>query len=142
MTTPAMRTLLRARAKKQWQNPSYKKYMTEKFLAFYSSNKDYREKNNTLLNKEQKKYWNDPAHRRLQAALVREFFANHPDRRENLRTLANKQWCDEVLRVWRRQKTKEQWTDTFRLIRKASYNKTYLQKHFLFSILSMKQEEK
>ena len=128
MTTPAMRTLLRARAKKQWQNPSYKKYMTEKFLAFYSSNKDYREKNNTLLNKEQKKYWNDPAHRRLQAALVREFFANHPDRRENLRTLANKQWCDEVLRVWRRQKTKEQWTDTFRLIRKASYNKTYLQK--------------
>ena len=60
--------------------------------------------------------------------MLREFFANHPDRRENLRTLANKQWCDEVLRVWRRQKTKEQWTDTFRLIRKASYNKTYLQK--------------
>lgn len=128
MTTIRMRTLLSNRAKKQWEDPTYKKYMTQKFLEFYSGNTLYQEKNNKLLNKEQKKYWNDPTHRHLQAELVREFFTNHPNRREELRALANKQWSDKTLRSWRRQKTKEQWSDIFRLERKASYNKTYLRK--------------
>jgi len=142
MTQPRMRKLLSARAKKQWQDPTYKTYMTQKFLDFYSNNKEYQEKNNALLDKEQKKYWGDTQHRHLQADRVQTFFVNHPERKEQLRALANNQWSDESLRTWRRQKTKEQWTNAFRLQRKDSYNKMYLRKALatLHSIYEAKGE--
>ena len=128
MTTPHMRALLSQRAKKQWQDDVYKKFMGQKFLKFYQSNQQYREENNKRLNSEQKKYWSDSTHKHLQANQMRTFFINHPEQKERLQTLAKKQWSDESLRVWRSQKTKEQWSDAFRLQRKISYNKTYLQK--------------
>ncbi|MFH0749567.1 MAG: ATP-binding protein, partial [Candidatus Gottesmanbacteria bacterium] len=128
MTTPHMRALLSTRAKKQWQDEVYKKFMGQKFLEFYQSNQQYREENNKRLGDEQKKYWSDSNHKHLQSHQVMTFFINHPEQKERLRTLAKKQWSDEALRTWRRQKTKEQWSDAFRLQRKISYNKTYLRK--------------
>ena len=52
-----IRDLLSSRAKKQWENKEYKKFMVSKFLEFYNSNAEYRIKNNKLLNALQKQYW-------------------------------------------------------------------------------------
>lgn len=128
MTTPHMRQVLSDRAKRQWQNESYKQYMTQKFLQFYKSNSEYQQKNNALLNDVQKKYWSDPGNRTSQSSRVRDFFKNHPEQKEQLRHLAQQEWSDMKLRSWRSQKTKEQWTDDFRIKRKAAYNQTYLMK--------------
>ena len=128
MTTPAMRKTLSNRAKKQWQDNSYKQYMTQKFMDFYANNKDYQIKNNKLLDKEQKEYWNNNENREKQSQRVKLFFANHPERKQLLKDLSLQQWSDENLRLWRSQKTKEQWTQEFRSKRKAAYNQTYLNK--------------
>ncbi|MFZ2202106.1 MAG: ATP-binding protein [Microgenomates group bacterium] len=115
MSTTKMKKLLSARAKKQWENKDYKEFMASKFLEFYAANEAYRNKNNKLLNQEQEKYWGDNKNKDKQY-------------KESLRRLSLKQWSDANLRVWRSQKTKEQWTGEFRSKRKAAYNKTYLNK--------------
>ena len=128
MTTPVMRKVLSDRAKKQWQSEDYKNYMTKRFLEFYATNEAYRNKNNKLLNQEQKKYWSDDKNKEKQSKRVILFFKKHPEYKELLRNLSLKQWTSDGLRQWRSQKTKEQWTSEFRSIRKASYEKTYLNK--------------
>jgi DNA gyrase subunit B len=125
MTTPRMRKLLRDRAQKQWQDPAYKAFMTQKFLDFYNSNPQYREKNRAELSAAQKEYWSNVNHRNLQAERVRTFFQNHPERKSLLREFARQEWSDAQLLSWRSRKTKEQWTDAFRSKRKSAYNQTY-----------------
>ncbi len=128
MTTPKMRKILSARSKKQWENKEYKQYMVQKFLEFYKKNKKYREKNNKLLYENQKKYWSDPKNRKKWGERVREYFVQHPEKKRKLSELARKQWQNQELLKWRSQKTKEQWTENFRIQRKRAYNSTYLQK--------------
>ncbi len=97
--------MLSARAKKQWQNEEYKKFMTHKFLEFYNNNAEYREKNNELLNKIQKEYWGNLNNRTTQAERVKESFKNHPDRKKWLSELAKNQWSSAELLNWRAQQT-------------------------------------
>jgi len=122
------RELFSANAKKQWKNPEYKKYMAEKFLAFYHSNAAYREKNNTLLDKSQREYWASEENRKAQSRHTAEFFAVHPERKESLKASSLKRWNDPRLLEWRKEQTKKQWTPEFREKRKAAYNRTYLTK--------------
>jgi len=122
---PEISKMLSERAKKQWENPKYKEFMIKKFKEFYDSNEEYREKNSETLNAEQKKHWQSPENRKKAAEKVKKFFEENPDARQYLSELAKEQWKDEMLIVWRRQKTKEQWTPEFREKRKESYNKTY-----------------
>jgi DNA gyrase subunit B len=128
MTTPEMRKILSERAKKQWQDPEYKTYMTQKFLEFYYSNEDYRKENNRRLREEQKKYWSKKESHTKQSLRVKKLFAENPDRKKWLQVIAFKQWADPNLRDWRSQKTKEQWTPDFRIRRKKAYDQTYLLK--------------
>lgn len=120
------RDLFSQNAKKQWENLEYKKYMVEKFLDFYNSNQEYREKNSQLLNKVQKEYWNKDENRKKQSETTKNFFENHPEKKLEYSEFSKKQWQDEQLKKWRSQKTKEQWTPEFRNQRKETYNKTYL----------------
>lgn len=106
MTTPLMRKTLSGRAKKQWQDNSYKQYMAQKFMDFYVNNKDYQIKNNKLLNKEQKEYWDNNENRKKQSQRVKRFFEDHPERKDILRNMSVQQWSDESLRKWRSQKPK------------------------------------
>ncbi|HBV00878.1 MAG TPA: intein-containing DNA gyrase subunit B [Candidatus Taylorbacteria bacterium] len=122
------RELFSANAKKQWENPEYKKYMTEKFLAFYRENAEYRGRNNALLNEAQQKYWSEEANRQAQSKRIEQFFVDHPEQKKALRTSAVLQWNDERLRAWRKVETRKQWTPEFRERRKAAYNRTYLRK--------------
>ncbi|MDP2837658.1 MAG: DNA topoisomerase (ATP-hydrolyzing) subunit B [Candidatus Moranbacteria bacterium] len=121
-------TFLSAKAKKQWENEEYKRFMTEKFLEFYATNAEYREKNNALLNQSQKEYWSVEEHKEEQAKRVTEHFKRHPEQKGWLSQLAKKQWQNPSLIEWRKETTKQQWTPEFREKRKAAYNKTYLQK--------------
>ncbi len=125
---PEVRKMLSEKSKKQWQNQEYKKFMKAKFKEFYESNKDYRNANNKMLNEQQKKYWADRENRNKAAEKVKKFFEDNPDAKEYLSGLAKEQWKDEALIIWRRQKTREQWTPEFRIKRKKSYNKTYFNK--------------
>jgi len=128
MTSPTMRKMLSKRAKKQWENEKYKKYMTDKFLMFYNNNSDYRNRNNELLNKAQQEYWAKEENRKKQARQVKKYFRLHPEKKKEFSLMAKEQWLNEELKKWRSQKTKEQWTNDFRKKRKITYNKTYLQK--------------
>ncbi len=112
-------------AKKQWENPEYKKYMIDTYLKYYHSHPKYRKEMLKRLNQEQKKYWSDPNNRQKQSERVYKFFLSHPEQKEELRKFAKKEWANEELLKWRSQETKKQWTNEFRLKRKASYNKTY-----------------
>src|SRR3989344_5600306 len=67
MSAPKMRAMLSARAKKQWENPKYRKFMMEAFLKFYNGNAEYRKRNNKLLDELQKAYWNGGASRQFRA---------------------------------------------------------------------------
>ena len=127
-TQPMVKDMLSERAKKQWQDEEYKKFMVGKFKEFYDSNEEYRELNNKRLNEEQKKYWENPSNRLKASEKVKKFFEENPDAKEYLSNLALSQWQDDTLIIWRRQKTKEQWTSEFRKTRKESYNKTYYNK--------------
>ncbi len=120
-----MRDELSQRAKAQWENKEYKKYMVKKFLEFYNSNADYREKSRKILNEVQQKYWYSPENRIKQSEQVKKFFEKNPDAKKILSEKAKKQWLDKDLRRWRSDKTKEQWTPEFREKRKIAYNKTY-----------------
>ncbi|MDP1729322.1 MAG: toprim domain-containing protein, partial [archaeon] len=115
-------------SKKLWQNQEYKDFMVQKFLEFYNSNEDYRKNNNKLLNKSQKEYWTSSENRNKASEKVKKFFEENPDAKEYLSSLAKEQWKDEALIIWRRQKTREQWTPEFREKRKITYNKTYYNK--------------
>jgi DNA gyrase subunit B len=122
----AMREALSERAKRQWEDEVYKKFMVERFLAFYRENPSYREQSLATLNAAQRCYWSDPAHREQQAARVRRHFQDHPARRVSYAAAAQVQWGDPALRDWRSKKTAQQWTDSFRTKRKAAYDQTYL----------------
>ena len=128
MLQPAMHQMLSERAKKQWTDPAYKAHMTERFLRFYRSHAEYRRQNNELLDNTQKAYWSEPAHRERQAERVRKHFEGHPEKRGELSRLAKAQWDNLVLRAWRAEKTKEQWTHTFRVKRREAYDRTYRDK--------------
>ncbi len=128
MKTPEMRKILSARAKKQWENEEYKKYMMQKFKEFYCSNEEYRKENKERLNREQKEYWREKQNRKKQSQCIKYFFEKHPERKVVLSNLAKKQWADANLRAWRREKTEMQWTADFREKRKKTYNQTYLRK--------------
>jgi len=125
MSTPAMKEMLSLRAKKQWKNEDYKKFMGEKFLDFYQNNADYREKNNGLLNEAQKKYWADENNREKQTARVKKYFAQHPEAKKILSEKAKAEWTNCELLAWRAAETKKQWTADFREQRKTAYNQTY-----------------
>jgi hypothetical protein len=42
----------------------YKNFMKSKFIEFYNSNPDYKEKNNALLKKSQQEYWSNPENKK------------------------------------------------------------------------------
>mgnify|MGYP001586779499 CR=1 FL=1 len=128
MTSPQMRRMLRRRAKKQWENEAYKRYIGEKFLAFYHSNAEYRESALRKLAEAQISYWASPRHRNKQAKRVRKFFQEHPERKQWLSRIAKRQWQNENLRKWRSAKTSTQWTGAFRTQRMRAYNQTYKRK--------------
>jgi DNA gyrase subunit B len=128
MLRPATRELLSRNAKKQWEDEKYKAYMAQKFLEFYSTNSEYREKNRALLIEAQRDYWTREENRKAQAERVKRYFETHPEHRELHSSRSKAQWQDENLRAWRSGKTKEQWTSEFRAKRKFAYNQTYLQK--------------
>ncbi|MBU0532927.1 DNA topoisomerase (ATP-hydrolyzing) subunit B [Candidatus Micrarchaeota archaeon] len=128
MCKPKIRRMLSKRAKKQWKNESYKRYMVESFLNFYYNNTEYRKRNNELLNQKQQEHWSNPENRKKQSERVKAYFKKHPEKKKELERKAKMQWMDDKLRVWRRQKTKEQWTTDFRAKRKESYNRTYKEK--------------
>lgn len=115
-------------ARKQWQNKEYKQFMTAKFKDFYDNNEDYREKNNQMLESEQKKYWSNPKNKEEASEKVKRSFEENPDAKEYLSDLAKEQWKDEALIIWRRQKTREQWTPEFREKRRSAYDQTYYNK--------------
>jgi DNA gyrase subunit B len=128
MLRPEMRKLLSERAKKQWLNPSYKKFMVTKFLEFYKNNKKYREKTLDTLKKSGKEYWSNSYNRKIQSEKTRKFFEANPEHKDLLRQISKKQWQNSELLLWRSKKTKSQWTNEFRKSRRISYNKTYLTK--------------
>ncbi len=121
----SMKDVLSTRAKKQWENPAYKRFMGEKYLAFYHSDDAYREKSLLRLNNEQKKYWASDSNRKKQSARVTSYFEHHPDIKAAYSESAKSQWTDKSLLEWRSNKTKQQWTPEFRLKRKAAYSETY-----------------
>ncbi|MBI2446893.1 MAG: DNA topoisomerase (ATP-hydrolyzing) subunit B [Parcubacteria group bacterium] len=124
----AMRPELSRRAKKQWENEEYKKFMVNKFLCFYHSNTEYREANNQMLAKSQKEYWDKKENREKQAERVRNFFTKYPDRKKWLSKISKTEWANLRLLAWRAKTTKKQWTQEFRNKRKIAYNQTYLSK--------------
>ena len=128
MKSSETRKILSEQAKKQWENPEYKRFMVNKFLEFYSNNEKYRKENNKQLNEAQKKYWGNEENREKQAVKIKKFFEDNPEIKKSLSEMAKKQWDNQSLRAWRSEKTKEQWTPEFRKKRKEAYDKTYFMK--------------
>ena len=124
----AMSDVLSTRAKKQWQNQEYKKFMKQKFLEFYNSNEAYRITNKQKLDQEQTKYWSDEKNCELQAKRVSTYFKKHPEIKKEYSKIAKQQWKEKSLLEWRQQKTKEQWTPEFRAKRKLALDKTHYHK--------------
>lgn len=118
--------ILSARAKKQWENPVYKKFMAEKYSEFYSNNEAFRINMLANLNQAQKEYWSNDDNKAKQAQRVQQYFTNHPELKLDLKNKADAQWANTELLAWRGAKTKEQWNTEFRQKRKEAYNKTYL----------------
>jgi len=133
MTTPEMRQVLSKRAKKQWQDPEYKKFMANKFLEFYRSHSNYRRLNSEILNSAQSKYWAKQENKVKQAERVRRYFQRHPELKKFLSDKAKSEWSDTALLAWRRKKTSAQWTEDFRKQRKAAYNRVYLEHSLSFA---------
>jgi DNA gyrase subunit B len=102
--------------------------MAEKWREFYHSNDGYRLKTIERLDQAQRKYWADESHRRDQSERTRKYFAQHPEAKAKLALHAAEEWSDPMLREWRREKTKEQWTSEFRARRLASLHQTYYRK--------------
>ncbi len=125
MLAPKMRKALSERAKKQWEDETYKAYMIQKFLDFYRRNRAYREHSQTLLKKAQEEYWSSARNRSKQAKRVIAYFQAHPEKRIEFSKRAKEQWESAELKAWRKEKTREQWTPEFRKKRLRAYNKTY-----------------
>ncbi|MFH1276291.1 MAG: DNA topoisomerase (ATP-hydrolyzing) subunit B [Candidatus Woesearchaeota archaeon] len=125
MQEPNTKAILSEQAKKQWEDESYKKFMSEKYLEFYYGNKEYRERTLKRLDEEQKKYWSNDKNRKLQSERVAKYFEDNPEKKEYLQKLAKKQWSNNELKEWRSEQTKKQWTSQFREKRKEAYNKIY-----------------
>ena len=125
MSTPEMKKMLSARAKKQWENGKYKEFMLKKFIEFYENNEEYRKKSLERLNKAQKEHWSKEENRKLQSKRVRKYFEEHPKAKEKLSEISKKQWDNPELKKWRSDMTKKQWTNEFREKRKNAYDKTY-----------------
>jgi len=128
MSTPEMSKMLSERAKKQWEDEDYKKYMREKWLEFYYSNEEYRKQNNQQLREAAEKYWQNDEHRKEMSESKLKYFKEHPEAVEHHRQKAKEQWANDELLNWRREKTKEQWTDEFRRKRKKALKATYYRK--------------
>lgn len=128
MTEPEMRKLLSERAKKQWQDQEYKKFMLKSFLDFYEGNPEYQKINERRLNVAQKKYWASDENVKKQSEKVKDYFEKNPEKRSVLSLIAKKQWQNKDLLSLRSELTKKQWTLEFRKKRKETYNKTYLAK--------------
>ncbi len=124
-TMLSMHDELSKRAKKQWENKDYKRYMIKKFKEFYGQNPEYREKNLKRLHNAQKEYWEKNENRKNQSKRTKKFFEKNPKRKEILSKLAKEQWENKELLKWRSRKTREQWTNEFRKKRKISYDNTY-----------------
>jgi len=137
MQEPETREILSQQAKEQWNNDEYKEFMTQAWREFYESNPEYREQNRQQLNKAQREYWSVESNRKKQSDRVHQYYQENPQALEELSQQAIQQWEDEELLEWRRQKTKEQWTDEFRSKRKASLHQTYYNK----TISALKQIE-
>ena len=137
MKQPETRKILSQQAKAQWQDAEYKAYMVSKWQEFYRSNQEYRQQNREQLNKAQQKYWNDEANRLAQSERVSNYFTNHPEAKEELSLIAKQQWQNQELLEWRREKTKQQWTEEFREKRRVALNKTYYRK----TLAALKQIE-
>ncbi len=137
MSLPEMKQVLSERAKLQWEDETYKKYMAEQWLEFYNTNEAYREEMLVRLNQAQRDYWSDEENRRLQAERVRTYFESHPDAREAYSQRAKLQWQDEELTAWRREKTQQQWTPDFRAKRRTALHQTYYRK----TVAALKQFE-
>ncbi len=133
MSTPKMRKMLSQRAKKQWENNEYKNYMVRKFLEFYHAHPDYQTQNAQTLNLAQRNYWSKKENRLKQAGRVEKYFIDHPEAKEHLLQKARVEWSDAGLLKWRKQKTKEQWTNDFRERRKIAYDRTYLDHSLAFA---------
>ncbi len=125
---PDVRKMLSERSKQLWKNPEYKQNIMKKYMEFYNSNEEYRENLKKRLYQQQKEYWSDSENREKASKKVKKFFEENPDAKEYLSSLAKEQWKDEILLIWRRQKTKEQWTPEFRKRRMETYNQTYYRK--------------
>jgi DNA gyrase subunit B len=124
-TMLSMRDELSARAKEQWKDEKYKKYMGKKYMEFYNSNEEYREKVLNRLNKSQKRYWSSKENRVKQSENTKKYYEEHPEQKKLLAKISDKQWKDQDLLKWRAEETKKQWTDEFRSKRKKAYDKTY-----------------
>ncbi|MFM7602728.1 MAG: DNA topoisomerase (ATP-hydrolyzing) subunit B [Pseudanabaena sp.] len=125
MQEPATREILSQQAKVQWQNAEYKAYMTAKWREFYESNPEYKQQNHQQLDQNQREYWSNSEHRQQQSTRTKEFFAQNPQAKQRLSETAQQQWQDPDLIDWRRVKTQEQWTDSFRAKRKSALQQTY-----------------
>ncbi|MFA5085187.1 MAG: DNA topoisomerase (ATP-hydrolyzing) subunit B [Candidatus Omnitrophota bacterium] len=113
------------KAKKQWEDPAYKQYMFKKYMEFYNKDEKFRTRILGIINEAQKKHWGNPNNRIKQASRTKQYFNEHPDHRKKHSDLSKIQWDDITLISWRREKTKEQWTDQFRARRKKAYDQTY-----------------
>ena len=113
MSTPKMR-VLSARAKKQWEDESYKEFMVKAFLHFRNNNTVYRKEADARLHKQQAVYWANHANRDKQAERVRNYFDEHPQFRQEYSERSKVQWTDPDLLAWRSETTKMQWTPQFR----------------------------
>ncbi len=125
--------MLSAKAKKQWEDDSYKRYMLQKYLDFYHTNADFRKRTLSTINKAQREYWADEKNRKKQSNRVREYFKFNSSAKAHLSQKAKGQWQDKNLLEWRRKKTKEQWSGEFRQKRKIAYDKVYLDSSLEFA---------
>ncbi len=130
---PEVKKMLSERAKKLWRNPQYKAYMMERYMEFYNTNEEYKKNNKKRLYEAQKKYWSNIDNRKKAAEKIKKFFRENPDAKEYLSIIAKEQWQNNNLLIWRKEKTREQWTPEFRKKRKQSYDVTYYNKtlHFM-----------
>ncbi|MFH1358804.1 MAG: DNA topoisomerase (ATP-hydrolyzing) subunit B [archaeon] len=125
---PEVKEMFSNISKNLMKDEKYKKNLMKNYINFYNSDEEYRKANNKRLNDAQKKYWSESENIKKASEKVRKFFEENPDAKEYLSSLAKEQWKDEALIIWRREKTREQWTPEFREKRKIAYNKTYYKK--------------
>lgn len=81
MKEAATREVLSAQAQAQWSDPAYKRFMVERWGAFYAENAEYRAEVHAQLDRAQREYWSDEGHRRAQGERVHAHFEAHPNGR-------------------------------------------------------------